>query len=164
MSMAVDDWGQDQTRLDGHRRVSTMISPNLHYFRTFFLTYSTRVPEIRHIECGDLADPLSNPGPGFRNPHVDGCRRPGARSNTHRRASTGIDGYRESSNLAPPSTMAGDRLDGLDIIKSLAKIYTGHLGRLYGSDGPNLPSSILASMVLCEKSGTVKQQVGPNTR
>ncbi|HBA83501.1 MAG TPA: DUF1016 domain-containing protein [Verrucomicrobia bacterium] len=32
---------------------------NLRYFRTFFLTYSTRVPEIRHIGCGESSDPTS---------------------------------------------------------------------------------------------------------
>ena len=29
---------------------------NLRYFRTFFLTYSARVPEIRHIGCGESSD------------------------------------------------------------------------------------------------------------
>lgn len=32
---------------------------NLRYFRTFFLTYSSRVPEIRHIGCGESSDPNS---------------------------------------------------------------------------------------------------------
>jgi predicted nuclease of restriction endonuclease-like (RecB) superfamily len=35
-------------------------STNLRYFRTFFLTYSSRVPEIRHIGCGKSFDPISN--------------------------------------------------------------------------------------------------------
>jgi hypothetical protein len=27
---------------------------NLRYFRTFYTAYSTRVPEIRHIACGEF--------------------------------------------------------------------------------------------------------------
>lgn len=36
---------------------------NLQYFRTFYLTYASRVPEIHHIRCGELAKPLEGAHP-----------------------------------------------------------------------------------------------------